>query len=265
MARILITGSSTGLGLIAGQHLAQHGHAVVLHARNASRARDAITTLSEAESVVVGDLETIRGAADVAAKVNALGRFDAVIHNAAVGYNGGRRVTEDGIPVIFAVNVLAPYILTSLIMRPERLVYISSSMHLGADANLDDVLWQRRRWSGSSAYSESKLHILLLAFALPRLWPGVTANGVDPGWVPTRMGGANAPDDLVKGCTTQAVLAAPDPGSPLAGANGQYFHHLRPRDPNPQSRDISLQDQFLTLCADLSGFKIKLPKASQSG
>ena len=133
--------------------------------------------------------------------------------------------------MIFAVNALAPYILTSLITRPQRLVYLSSSMHLGADANLDDALWQRRLWSGSSAYSESKLHVLLLAFALPRLWPGVTANGVDPGWVPTRMGGVNAPDDLVKGCTTQAVLAAPDPGSPLAGANGQYFHHLRPRDP----------------------------------
>jgi NAD(P)-dependent dehydrogenase (short-subunit alcohol dehydrogenase family) len=86
MSRIFISGSSTGLGLMAGELLASQGHHVVLHARNANRAEDTRRALPRAEAVVVGDIETIAGAKDIAIQVNALGAFDAVIHNAAVGY-----------------------------------------------------------------------------------------------------------------------------------------------------------------------------------
>ena len=258
MARIFITGSSTGLGLLAGTQLAERGHSVVLHARDDSRASDALAALPQAETVVVGDLETIAGSVAVATDVNALGRFDAVIHNAGV-YSGGQRTTPDGVRALFAVNVLAPYVLTSLVTPPERLVYLSSGMHLGAEANLDDTQWQRRGWSDSTAYSESKLHVLLLAFAVARLWPGVKANGVDPGWVPTRMGGQNATDDLLEGCATQVELAAPARHSALSEATGEYFHHMRSRDPDPQSRDSALQDQLLALCARTSGIEFRLP------
>ena len=124
MPRVFVTGSSDGLGLMAGQLLLDQGHRVVLHARNEARANDTRRAAPQAEAVVIGDLATIAGAKDVARQVNALGRFDAVIHNAAVGYREGHRVTPDGLPHVFAVNTLAPYILTALIEKPRRLVYI---------------------------------------------------------------------------------------------------------------------------------------------
>src|ERR1700759_5490350 len=151
MARIFVSGSSDGLGLMAGQLLAGQGHRVVLHARNARRAEDARRALPGAEAVVVGDLETIAAAREVAAQVNAVGQCDAVIHNAAVGYREDKRVTADGLPHLFAVNTLAPYILTALIERPGRLVYLSSGLHRSASANLDDILWRKRRWGGHTA------------------------------------------------------------------------------------------------------------------
>jgi NAD(P)-dependent dehydrogenase (short-subunit alcohol dehydrogenase family) len=176
MARVFITGSSDGLGLMAGQLLADEGHRVVLHARNDARAADAKKAAPKAEAVVVGDLGTIAETKDVARQVNALGSFDAVIHNAAVGYREGHRVTSDSLPHVFAINTLAPYILTALIEPPNRLVYLSSGMHDRADANLDDILWRKRRWDGSSAYAESKLHDVMLALAIARLWPHVLSN-----------------------------------------------------------------------------------------
>jgi hypothetical protein len=108
--------------------------------------------------VVTGDLDTIAAAKDVAAQVNGLGRFDAVIQNAAVGYQERYRLTAERLPHVFAINTLAAYILTALIERPRRLVYLSSGIHQHADANLDDILWRKRRWNGSTAYAESKLH-----------------------------------------------------------------------------------------------------------
>ena len=193
MARVFITGSSDGLGLMVGQLLGDQGHKVVLHARNDARADDAKTAAPKAEAIVVGDLASIAATKDLAAQVNALGSFDAVIHNAAVGYREGQRPTSDGLPHVFAINTLAPYVLTMLIERPKRLVYLSSGMHERANANLDDILWRKRPWDGSSAYAESKLHDVMLAFTVARLWKNVLSNAVTPGWVPTKMGGAGRP------------------------------------------------------------------------
>ena len=107
MSRIFISGSSAGLGLMAADLLTSQGHSVVVHARNAKRAEAARQHLPLAEAVVVGDVETIAGAKDVAAQVNGLGAFDAVIHNAAVGYREGHRLTADGLPHVFAINTLS--------------------------------------------------------------------------------------------------------------------------------------------------------------
>jgi NAD(P)-dependent dehydrogenase (short-subunit alcohol dehydrogenase family) len=254
MARIFISGSSTGLGLMAGQLLAQQGHRVVLHARTPERAAHAREALPQVEATVEGDLETLAGMREVAQQANALGRFDAVIHNAAVGYQEAQRETGDGLPHVFAVNTLAPYVLTALMERPDRLVYLSSGMHQHADAHLDDLddlLWRRRRWSGSTAYAESKLHDAMLAFAIARRWPQVCSNALEPGWVPTRMGGRGAPDDLDQGHRTQAWLA--DGSDPAARVSGRYFYHMRQKTPNPQAQDPALQDRLLALCAELSG------------
>jgi hypothetical protein len=153
MSRVFITGASTGLGLMAGQLLIEQGHQVVLHGRNETRADEAMASAPGAEAAVVGDLSVISEVRAVADQVNRLGRFDAVIHNAGVGYREPRRIiTEDGLPHIFAINVLAPYILTALIERPDRLVYLSSGMHRGAEANLGDMLWSRRRGQGAQAW-----------------------------------------------------------------------------------------------------------------
>jgi NAD(P)-dependent dehydrogenase (short-subunit alcohol dehydrogenase family) len=225
----------------------------VLHARNAARAGDARLEVPNAESVVIGDLSTIEGARSVAGQVNDLGPFDAVIHNAAVGYQEGHKLTPNGLPHVFAVNTLAPYILTALIALPKRLVYMSSGMHRGADVNLDDLLWEKRSWRGSQAYAESKLHDAMLAFAVARLW-SLPSNAVDPGWVATRMGGAGAPDDLDQGYTTQAWLAVSD--EPAALVSGKYFHHKQEREPNRQALDIHHQDRLLEACARISGIDL---------
>ncbi len=247
MARVFISGSSTGLGLMAGQLLAEQGHRVALHARDEARREDARRELPEAEAIVVGDLSTVRGSRSVAEQVNALGRFDAVIHNAGVGYRERQPLrTEDGLPHVFAVNVLAPYILTALIERPDRLVYLSSGMHHHADAHLDDLAWERRRWDGSTAYAESKLHDVLLAFFAARRWKRVLSNALEPGWAPTRMGGPGAPDDMDQAHRTQAWLAVSD--DPQARLSGEYFYHMRRRAPNPQARDPDLQDQLIAAC-----------------
>ncbi|SHF99096.1 NAD(P)-dependent dehydrogenase, short-chain alcohol dehydrogenase family [Kaistia soli DSM 19436] len=254
MSRIFISGSSMGLGLMAAERLVDQGHEVVLHARNADRADDARAALPKAESVVVGDLETIAGAKGVADAVNALGRFDAVIHNAAVGYRESHRITADGLPSVFAINTLSAYILTALIERPKRLVYLSSGMHRHADANLDDILWRTRRWNGSAAYAESKLHDAMLAFAIARRWPEVFSNALEPGWVPTKMGGPSAPDDINQAHLTQAWLAAGDDEN--ADVTGAYFFHLKQMSANPQAHDPALQDRLVAICAEISGIAL---------
>ena len=251
MARVFISGSSTGLGLMAGQLLVEQGHRVVLHGRNDDRCEDARRALPQADAVVVGDLSTVRGARDVAEQVNALGRFDSIIHNAGVGYRERRRIeTEDGLPHVFAINVLAAYVLTALIERPDRLVYLSSGMHHGAAAHLDDLSWRTRSWDSSTAYAESKLHDVLLAFAVARRWTDVLSNTLEPGWVATRMGGAGAPGDMDQAHRTQAWLAASDDAR--ARVSGDYFYHLRRRAPNPQGHDPELQDRLIAACARFS-------------
>lgn len=251
MSRVFISGSSTGLGLMAAELLHQQGHQVVLHARNDERAEEARAAFPKAEAIVVGDLETIEGAKAVAARVNALGKFDAIIHNAAVGYRENQRTTSDGLPHVFAINTLSAYILTALINKPKRLVYLSSGMHHHVTAHLDDLLWRSRPWNGSDAYAESKLHDAMLAFAIARRWPGVQSNALEPGWVPTRMGGPSAPDDMDQAHRTQAWLAGSEDDQ--VRVTGQYFHHQKPRKANPQAHDVALQEKLLSLCTEISG------------
>jgi NAD(P)-dependent dehydrogenase (short-subunit alcohol dehydrogenase family) len=247
MARVFITGSADGLGLMAARQLLLQGHEVILHARNEARARDAAAALPQAQQVLVADLSSIAQSRARAAQVNRLGRLDAVIHNAAVGYREARRITtEDGLPHVFAINTLAPYILAALIERPQRLVFLSSGLHRGAGAHLDDLTWTTRRWNGLHAYSESKLHDVLLAFALARYWPGVFCNALEPGWVPTKMGGPQAPDDLAQGYATQVWLAAGQ--DPRTQVSGCYFYHLELAQVDPAARDHKLQDALLEEC-----------------
>ena len=250
MSRIFISGSTTGLGLMAGELLASQGHRVVLHARNSDRAEDARRALPKAEAVLVGNVETIAGAKDLASQANALGRFDAVIHNAAVGYREGHRVTSDDATRLRDQHVVG--------LHPDRAGraaetarLFSSGMHHHANANLDDILWKKRRWNGSTAYAESKLHDAMLAFAMARRWRGVFSNALEPGWVPTKMGGSGAPDDMVQAHLTQVWLASG--GNSMADVTGQYFYHLKRTEPNTQAQNPGLQDRLIAICAEISG------------
>jgi NAD(P)-dependent dehydrogenase (short-subunit alcohol dehydrogenase family) len=252
MARVLVTGSADGLGQMAASLLVAQGHRVVLHARDGQRASQAIAAVPGAETAVVGDLSSIRETQDVADQVNGLGRFDAIIHNAGMGYRERRRVeTADGLPQLFAVNTLAPYILTALIKKPKRLVYVSSGMHRGGDSSLRDLVWKERPWNGSSAYADTKLHDVILAFAVARKWLDVLANALEPGWVPTKMGGPGAPDDLDEGRKTQVWLATSD--EPAARVSGQYFFHMKRRAADPAASNTETQEKLLGECARLSG------------
>jgi NAD(P)-dependent dehydrogenase (short-subunit alcohol dehydrogenase family) len=254
MSRIFITGSSDGLGLMAAQLLVEQVHSFVLHARNVQRAEVAHRRLPGAEAIVSGDLASLQQMRSIADQVNALGIFDAIIHNAAVGYREPQRVeTKDGFAHVFAINSLAPYVLTALIRPPRRLIYISSELHKQGDPSLSDLNWIERPWQGQQAYSDSKLHNVLLAFAMARRLPGVPCNAMTPGWVQTKMGGPGANDDLDQAHRTQAWLAASD--DLPSQVSGKYFYHFKAEDPLAAALDASLQDRFVTTCEQLTGIR----------
>lgn len=253
MANVFITGSSTGLGLMAAQWLLERGHRVTVHARDEKRAEDLSQALP-GHPVVVGDLSSIAEMRSVAEQVTLAGRHDAVIHNAGVYRMPHRVETVDGLNLTFAVNVLAPYLLTALLPRPDRLVYLSSGLSSGGLPSLDDVQWTRRGWDDMQAYSDSKLFDIMLALGIARRWPEVHSNAVTPGWVPTRMGGPAATDDLALGVATQAWLAAGD--DPATAVTGQFWHHQRSQLVPPATRRVPAQEELFAYCAQLTGTEL---------
>jgi NAD(P)-dependent dehydrogenase (short-subunit alcohol dehydrogenase family) len=212
VASVFITGSADGLGRLAAQRLVASGHDVVLHGRDRQRAQDAMRAVPGARTALVGDLASIEETCALAEQADAAGPFQTVIHNAGVQSihnagvyrpNAARLETLDGLENTFAVNALAPYLLTALIASPQRIVFLTSELHRSGEPDLSDLQWRDRRWSRSQAYSNSKLFVVTLAFGVARRWPYVLSNAVNPGWVPTKMGGPQAPDDLELGAETQ--------------------------------------------------------------
>jgi NAD(P)-dependent dehydrogenase (short-subunit alcohol dehydrogenase family) len=235
MARIFVTGSADGLGRAAAQTLLGAGHDVIVHVRSVQRLAAVDDLIDRGASAVVGDLADLDQTRAVADQVNQLGHLDAVIHNAGI-YSGRQ---------IMPVNVVAPYLLTALIHRPRRLVYLSSGSHYGGRADLAGVDWSGQRKAGS--YADSKLFLTTLAVAVARIWPDVYSNAVDPGWVPTKMGGPGAPDDLRLGHLSQEWLATSD--EPKARSSGGYWFHQRLRTPHPAVGDSAFQDALLAALA----------------
>jgi NAD(P)-dependent dehydrogenase (short-subunit alcohol dehydrogenase family) len=257
MARIFITGSSDGLGSLVAQRLVANGHSVVLHARNAQRAKDASNACPSAETVVIGDLSSVSETKSIAEQVNKLGAFDCVIHNAGL-YRGPFRKTSEGIPALAAVNTLAPYILTALINQPKRLVFLSSSLHYSASTNVDDVLWLQRgesQYSEDAAYNSSKLHNVLFAKAFAKRWPDVKSNALDPGWMPTKMGGGSATGNFDDSIASYVMLAEGEEAA--ANKSGCYFVPAKKEEtPQKVTDDTGAQDKLLETCAEFSGIKL---------
>ena len=254
MARVLITGSTDGLGRAAARKLIEEGHQVILHARSHERVSVLDDLVSRSGGVVVGDLRSAAETRRLAEQVNAMGRMDAVIHNAGISSTKDRSPTPEGHASILAVNTLAPYMLTALLERPRRLVYLSSSMHRGGTSSLRDIDWNERRWNSSQAYSDSKLYLTALAFAIARRWPDVLSNAVDPGWVPTKIGGPEAPDDFDMGYLTQTWLASSE--EPAAIVSGRYWHHRQTHAPAKQVSDAGFQDQLSEKLVELTGVSL---------
>lgn len=254
MSRIFITGSTDGLGRAAARTLMAEGHQVVLHARSSNRAGAISDLVPESAGLVIGDLSSAVETRAIAGQVNGIGRMDAVIHNAGIYLEASRGSTPEGHAKVLAVNTLAPYMLTALIERPSRLIYLSSGMHRGGDASLRDIDWVQRRWEPSRAYSESKLYVTALAFLVARLWPDLLSNAVDPGWVPTKMGGPGAPGDLALGHLTQTWLAVSDDAA--AKASGRYWHHRRQHEPAAETLDADFQDRLGSRLAELTGISL---------
>jgi NAD(P)-dependent dehydrogenase (short-subunit alcohol dehydrogenase family) len=254
MRHIFVTGSTEGLGLAAARTLMAEGHEVVLHARSSKRAAALADIAPRSAGVVIGDLSSAVETRALADQVNKIGRMDAVIHNAGIYLEPNRGTTPEGHAKTLAVNTLAPYMLTALIERPNRLIYLSSSMHRGADGSLRDIDWAERRWEPSRAYSESKLYLTALALAVARRWPDVLSNAVDPGWVPTKMGGPSATDDLTMGYLTQTWLAVSN--DPAAKVSGGYWYHRKQQKPATEALDPNFQDRLTAKLAELTGISL---------
>ncbi|KAK6955183.1 hypothetical protein Daesc_002814 [Daldinia eschscholtzii] len=259
MARIFITGSSDarGLGIRSAQVLIKRGHDVYLHARNSQRAQDARTACPGAKDVFIADLSSTEETKSLAKQLNQTGPWDAIVHNAAVNFGVDGIKNKEGIPVRFAINTLAPYILTSLINPPpKRYVFVSSGMHKGGDPSLRNIQ--------ECSYSDSKLHDVLLAFWFARRFAnrGVLSNALSPGWVPTKMGGSKAPDNIDAAVDTYVLLAE---GSGAAeGQTGKYWYQTRACSSGGSGHETSylqalddeaIQDQLIQTLEEISGVK----------
>jgi NAD(P)-dependent dehydrogenase (short-subunit alcohol dehydrogenase family) len=255
MARILITGSADGLGRETARLLVGAGHEVVLHARDEARTREALAGVPGAAASLAGDLASIGQTTELAHRANESGAFDAVVHNAGIGDREPRRIeTEDGLAHVFQVNVLAPYLLTALVRRPARLIYLSSGLHRAGNPSLGDLQWEQRPWNPYQAYADSKLFDAVLAAAVAHRWPDLLSNSVDPGWVRTKMGGPAAPGRIGPGVETQAWLATSD--DPLALRSGRHLYHRQLAQTHPAVSDHALQDGLLAACHGLTGHEL---------
>ncbi|WP_030257200.1 SDR family NAD(P)-dependent oxidoreductase [Streptomyces violens] len=233
MALILVTGASSGLGHNTAKALAHDGHDVVIHVRNPARLTEADDT-ARWKGVLIGDLAKLDEIHGVARQASEFGRFDAVIHNAGAMHS----------PEAVTVNTLAPYMLTALLDIPDRLIYLSSSMHRTGSTDL------RRLTAGTASYDDTKLWVTALALALASRWEGTSSHAVDPGWVPTRMGGAGAPDDLTAGHQTQAWLATHHDVTPSTGG---YWYHQQVQTPHPASQDEEFQAHLIQALESRTG------------
>lgn len=253
MARIIITGSAEGLGSLAARELVNRGHHVYLHARSTARADDAMKNCPKAQKCLVADLSSLSEVKNLADEIKALGPVDCVVHSAGVMHGvSGKKAAEGDYGLLFATNTLAPYVLTSLIGgASKRHVFLGSQMSQGGDGSLRNLK--------ECGYGDSKLHNIMLAFGFARHLKdqGVEeSNVLDPGWVPTKMGGAGAPDDINASVKTYVALAEG------VGSSGEYWGPGAQPGRRHQSvaSDVDAQEKLLKELQQISGVKLPSEK-----
>ena len=247
MAVICITGSSDGIGLATARVLVADGHRVLIHARNRDRGRPVLEQLRGETTLVTGDLAQLDEVHRLADQIHANGPVDALVHNAGIWVRGNTpRTTADGLETTFAVNVLAPHLLTSLLAAElqGRLLWLGSG---SANFGRPDPATLGGPQEPSRAYSDSKACDVALALAWSRRLPGVASAAVDPGWVKTKLASAGAPGDVTSSadtlayCCTQADLAS-----------APYWKHRAPTPIPRHLQNEALQDAIASACDRLA-------------
>ena len=244
MATIAITGSTDGIGRAAARRLLGDGHTVVLHARSEARGAPVAEELGRLGDVrlVTGDLADLD---QVRALADQLGDVDALVHNAGVWPPDGAPASAQGHELAFAVNALAPHLLTALVHERvrERLVFLGSGMVGSGRVDPDDLGSPR---APRRAYADSKALDVVLALGWARRLPSLRVGAVDPGWVRTKLASAGAPGDVEDGGERVARAAAGQwSGGYTAGGS-------RARTPRALE-DAGLQDRVLAAMDRLAG------------
>ncbi len=255
----VITGATSGIGLVTAQKLAAKGARLVLVGRDPTRGEAALAAIraraprAEA-SIHYADLSRLDALRTLAAGLNALSRIDVLINNAGAMF-WRREVTADGLERTFALNHMAYFALTALLRdrlvasSPARIVNVASDAHRGARLDFDD-LQMARNYSGMTAYSRSKLANILFTRELARRLAGtsVTANCLHPGFVASRFGDNNAGlVGLGTKVAKQLFAIAPERGaetpvylasSPaVEGRSGGYYYQCAPATPSAAAQD----------------------------
>ncbi|GAB3319847.1 SDR family NAD(P)-dependent oxidoreductase [Geodermatophilus aquaeductus] len=244
MTTIAITGSTDGIGRAAARRLLGEGHTVVLHARSEARGAPVAEELGRLGDVrlVTGDLADLD---EVRALAGQVGDVDVLVHNAGVWPPDGAPPSRQGHEIAFAVNALAPHLLTALLREQvrERLVFLGSGMVGSGRVDPDDLGSPREP---RRAYADSKALDVVLALAWARRLPALRVGAVDPGWVRTKLASSGAPGDVEDGGARVAFAAAGDwPGGYTAGR--------RPARTPRALEDAGLQDRVLAAMDRLAG------------
>lgn len=265
---ILITGSTDGIGKATALQLAGMGANVLLHGRDRKKGRAvqaeiAEETGSDRLELFIADLSSMQQVRSLAAEImESHDRLHVLINNAGT-FQPERKLTEDGLEATFAVNCLAPFLLTHVLLgllkvsAPSRIVNVASIAHLNGTLDPDN-LQGNRYYDGFQAYANSKLAIILFTYALAERLQGtgVTANCLHPGVIRTKLlraGFGDHPGETPeKGARTSVYLAT----SPeVEGVTGGYFADSRPARSSPASRDRRLQERLWEISERLTGIK----------
>jgi NAD(P)-dependent dehydrogenase (short-subunit alcohol dehydrogenase family) len=263
---IVITGATDGLGKGMAAELVSTGAKLILHGRNEEKGQALLEELAPSATGELvwcrADLSSLDEVRELADQLNEEERLDVLVNNAGIGTAGPREESVEGYELTFAVDYLAPFLLTRevlpLIRRtaPSRIVNVSSAGQ--APIDFDDVMLERD-YTGIQAYCQAKLALVMFTFDLAEELEGsgVTANCLHPGtYMPTNMvrrAGVEPVTPLEDGIAATLRLVS---SSEVDGVNGHYFDGTSESAPHPQAEDPEARRRLRELSAELTGIQI---------